>query len=236
MTFHTYFRKMLGKPLRTTADRSALHRAASWMHMGSREQVHGNSRMERKGLAGANRSNGSPASSETIFELLGSSANAAYDTSAYERPDASTLTDRNDLLAILNEQYYQALESPYFLPNSEWVGSSATGIPGLGKGAVRERDRADDDSSSIHSLLSDIEVLEEAFDKLHEGSVTDLAGHDAVPEILRLFAPREYHASAARRVGMAPPPVARRDHHTLAIDSPLAALNSHTHIHHESNE
>ncbi|PRX32027.1 hypothetical protein B0G75_10442 [Paraburkholderia sp. BL18I3N2] len=202
--------------------------------MGLREQVHGQSRMERRGLAGSDRSDYSPESSKAILELLGSSANAAYDTSAYERPGASTHSDRDDLLAALNEQYYQALESPYFLPNSEWVGSSATGIPGLGKGTVGEQIRADDDSSSIHSLLSDIDVLEEAFDSLHEGSVTDLAGHDTVPEILRLFAPAEYHASAARRVGMAPPPVARRDHHTLAIDSPLAALN--THIRHESNE
>ncbi|WP_181196738.1 TagK domain-containing protein [Paraburkholderia sp. BL25I1N1] len=190
--------------------------------------------MQRQGLAGSDRSDCSPESSEAIFELLGSSANAAYDASAFERPDASTHTDRDDLLATLNEQYYQALESPYFLPNSEWVGSFATGIPGLGKEAMGERAHAEDDSSSIHTLLSDIDVLEEAFDALHEIGVTDLAVQDAVPEILRLFAPAEYRASTARRVGMAPPPVARRDHHTLAIDSPLAALN--THIHHESNE
>ncbi|TFE45182.1 TagK domain-containing protein [Paraburkholderia dipogonis] len=234
MAFHTYFRKVLGKPSRATADRGALHRDPSWIHMGSRGQVHGQSRMERQGLAGSDRSDCSPESSEAIFELLGSSTNAACDTSAYERPGASTHTDRDDLLATLNEQYYHALESPYFLPNSEWVGSSANGIPGLGKEAMGERAHAEDDSSSIHSLLSDIDVLEEAFDALHEGSVSDLTGHDAVPEILRLFAPAEYHASAARRVETAPPPVARRDHHTLAIDSPLAALNPH--IHHESNE
>jgi len=234
MTFHTYLRKVLGKPPRATIDRSALHRAPSWIHMGSRGQVRGQSRMERQGLAASDRGDCSPESSEAIFEFLGSSTNAAYDTSAYERPGASTHTDRDDLLATLNEQYYQALESPHFLPNSEWVGSSATGIAGSGKEAMGERARANDDSSSIHSLLSDIDVLEEAFDALHEGGVTDLTGHDAVPEILRLFAPAEYHASAARRVGMAPPHVARRDHHTLAIDSPLAALN--THIHHESNE
>lgn len=44
----------------------------------------------------------------------------------------------------------------------------------------------------------------------------------AVPEILRLFAPPEFHAEAAHGAA-ALPPLTRREHHALSVDSPLAA-------------
>ncbi|MET5115300.1 TagK domain-containing protein, partial [Burkholderia pseudomallei] len=46
---------------------------------------------------------------------------------------------------------------------------------------------------------------------------------EPVPEVLRLFAPAEYHAATARRPAGLPPALARREHQSLAIDSPLPA-------------
>jgi len=164
-----------------------------------------------------------------IFELLDSSAQVAHRASVGEEADASARIEHNDLLAVLSDQYYQALESPHLLPGSEWVGSPARVAHETNSCESAGRGSDGDGSASIHALLSDIELLEEAFGPLRQERAADLVEHDAAPEILKLFAPPAYRVSAAWHRGAVPPFVARRDHHTLAIDSPLGALDSHSH-------
>jgi hypothetical protein len=79
---------------------------------------------------------------------------------------------------------------------------------------------------SIEALLSGARVLKDVFGPLGEGEMPGLADTEPVPEILRLFAPAEYHAAASRRPTALPPALARREHHALGIDSPLPAPDS----------
>ncbi|MFM0738156.1 TagK domain-containing protein [Paraburkholderia xenovorans] len=164
-----------------------------------------------------------------IFELLDSSVKAAHCASVDKEADASARIEHDDLLAALSDQYYQALESPHFLPEAEWVGSPSRVARETGSCESAGHRSGSDGSASIHALLSDIELLEEAFGPLRQERAADLVEHDAAPEILKLFAPPAYRVSAGRHRGAVPPFVARRDHHTLAIDSPLGALDSHSH-------
>ncbi|MFC0400787.1 TagK domain-containing protein [Paraburkholderia rhizosphaerae] len=130
------------------------------------------------------------------------------------------------MLADLSRQYYRALDARQ-VPTVEWVdaGAPASGVPAQ---KLSDESRAGDEAfGSITGLLSDIEKLEEAFGPLHESDLESVAEQDEISEILTLFAPPEYQAAAARRMGAVPPLLARRDHHALAIDSPMVALNGH---------
>ncbi|ALL64996.1 hypothetical protein K788_0002499 [Paraburkholderia caribensis MBA4] len=162
-----------------------------------------------------------------IFGVLGVSSNAVREASVRERSQSSGHVDRDDLLASLQNQYYQALESPHALPHAPWASSSLPLAEHAWTLTSAGDARCDDISAPIGDFLSDIQKLEEAFGPLRRG-VSDVGQPEEIPEILRLFAPPEYHASVACRAAAIPPTVARRDHHTLAIDSPLAALGHHS--------
>ena len=81
-------------------------------------------------------------------------------------------------------------------------------------------------TGSISDLLSDIERLEEAFGPLRHGESLDPVVSEVVPEILQLFAPPEFHTTALHRSTLLPPPLARREHHALAIDSPMVVRDA----------
>lgn len=162
-----------------------------------------------------------------IFGVLGVSSDAAREASVREREQSSGHRDRDDLLASLKNQYYQALESPHALPHAPWASSSLPLAEQAWTLTSAGDARRDDISAPIGDLLSDIQKLEEAFGPLRHG-VSDVGQPEEIPEILRLFAPPEYHVAVAYRAAAIPPTVARRDHHTLAIDSPLAALDHHS--------
>jgi hypothetical protein len=75
-------------------------------------------------------------------------------------------------------------------------------------------------TESIETILSGTRVLEDVFGPLRNGEAPE-PEVEPVPEILRLFAPPEYGAAASRGMPALPPALARREHHSLSIDSPL---------------
>ncbi|RQS14771.1 TagK domain-containing protein [Burkholderia sp. Bp9002] len=127
-----------------------------------------------------------------------------------------------DLIHLLYEQYCGALENPQASLASGWAAQMTTAhrpLPDL-RGDARE---GVDAADSIAGLLAGARVLDDAFGPLTPGDGPDPAATEPVPEILRLFAPAEFHAAAARRAGSLPPALTRQEHQTLAIDSPLPA-------------
>ncbi|AOK63966.1 type VI secretion protein [Burkholderia ubonensis] len=127
-----------------------------------------------------------------------------------------------DLMHSLYEQYCGALENPQASLSAGWAAQMTAAhrpLPDLRADAREGVDATD----SIAGLLSGARVLDDAFGPLTPGDGPDPAATEPVPEILRLFAPAEYHATAARRQGGLPPALTRQEHQTLAIDSPLPA-------------
>ncbi|KWD88264.1 hypothetical protein WL71_11435 [Burkholderia ubonensis] len=127
-----------------------------------------------------------------------------------------------DLMHSLYEQYCGALENPQASLSAGWAAQMTAAhrpLPDLRADAREGVDTTD----SIAGLLSGARVLDDAFGPLTPGDGPDPAATEPVPEILRLFAPAEYHATAARRQGGLPPALTRQEHQTLAIDSPLPA-------------
>lgn len=76
------------------------------------------------------------------------------------------------------------------------------------------------ESGSIETLLSGEPNLEDAFGRLEPALTADLE-IESMPEVLRLFAPPEFHAAESRRTADLPPPLTRREHHALSVDSPF---------------
>ncbi|MGF6774729.1 hypothetical protein P3T18_007250 [Paraburkholderia sp. GAS199] len=134
----------------------------------------------------------------------------------------------DDLLSDLDGQYYQALGSNYLFSRSDWIGSQNTVEHRSTSQSLEAHDGTKDGSHSIHHLLSDVEMVEEAFGPLHTNGFCGEMERVPAEEILSLFAPPEYSVRAETGLAAAPSFIVRRDHHTLAIDSPLAALNSAT--------
>ncbi len=157
--------------------------------------------------------------SEAIFDLIGSKP--TLEPRAASR--TSTRVDSDDLISSLHRQYCQALDNPLG-PVSEVDWESATGSGRYTHGdscspGVSHLHNAVPDS--IEALLSGAQLLDHAFGPLRESDIGNLPESEPVPEILRLFAPPEYLASASRSKATLQPTLARRDHHSLGIDSPL---------------
>ncbi|WP_240975698.1 TagK domain-containing protein [Paraburkholderia aromaticivorans] len=163
-----------------------------------------------------------------IFGLIGGALGSANGESRRERDGAGN--GANDLIETLHEQYRRVLDDPRASlangweeqsafsagrhPPSHYEASAGTQAPHIG---------------SIEALLSGARFMEDAFGPLAAAQEADLAAPEPVPEILGLFAPEEYLAAAARRARALPPALARREHHTLGLDSPLPAPHSMTH-------
>lgn len=139
-----------------------------------------------------------------------------------------------DVIGALHDQYWRALDDPLASLAGDW--SSHAGLaddphedaPHALDGPRRESEAevAAMSGGSIEALLSGVRTLEECFGPLSAapGSCDSRDWRvDSVPEILRLFAPPEYHAAASQRSRALPPALARREHHALGIDSPLPA-------------
>jgi len=149
--------------------------------------------------------------SDAIFGLIGSRPA----TQAGARP----ASDTGDLIASLHTQYCQALDNPWVpIGATDWVsapaGVGAAGLPG-------DLHASSTGSDSIEALLSGAQLLDHAFGPLRESDLGSLPESEPVPEILRLFAPPEYLASTRRQAPALPPTLARREHHSFGIDSPL---------------
>ncbi|WP_153102339.1 TagK domain-containing protein [Paraburkholderia hayleyella] len=148
----------------------------------------------------------------------GSASSHAQD--AANAPDA--------LIATLHAQYWRALSAPNAPHDVAWVpavdempqhraGHNASDNTSHGLHSPSH------DSTSIETLLSGAVTLEDAFGPLVDVCSGFAAGAGPAPEILRLFAPPEFHTAVARRTPAQAPTLTRREHHTLAVDSPLSA-------------
>jgi hypothetical protein len=168
----------------------------------------------------------SPYACQSVFDLLGE------DRLGF--PNTMTGVDPDDLITVFQRRYFEVLMSPHGtdfgfdhgLPMSNDAGASHADVqPGAdGNGDLQ-----------ISGLLSGPQRLEDAIGRLESGTnFPDEFGMSvpAVPEILQLFAPPEYQVGAAARRHTVPPLLARREHHALAIDSPLPAFGVATcHLH-----
>lgn len=169
--------------------------------------------------------------SEAILGLIGS--HTAVEQG--EVSQRSTRVDADDLISSLHRQYCQALDNP--LGPEAGVGWES---PPESSGRYERDDSALPVDPHLHSasqdsievLLSGAQLLDHAFGSLRESDLGSLPESEPVPEILRLFAPPEYLASAFRSMAALPPTLARREHHSLGIDSPLplpeVALNGNS--------
>jgi hypothetical protein len=137
-----------------------------------------------------------------------------------------------DVIEALHAQYWRTLTDPHALMGDHWAGPTDdrsmrpddTQADAGGRHDALDRLPA---SGSIEVLLSGECSLEECFGPLERGHMSDL-NIEPVPEVLRPFAPSEYHAAATRRMPGLPPALTRREHHALSIDSPLpASLRQH---------
>ncbi|KVP95617.1 hypothetical protein WJ95_02370 [Burkholderia ubonensis] len=132
-------------------------------------------------------------------------ASRQADDANADAPAAGGPVPARDLMHSLYEQYCGALENPQASLSAGWAAQMTAA------------------HRPLPDLRADARVLDDAFGPLTPGDGPDPAATEPVPEILRLFAPAEYHATAARRQGGLPPALTRQEHQTLAIDSPLPA-------------
>ncbi|MDR5760426.1 TagK domain-containing protein [Caballeronia sp. LZ035] len=166
---------------------------------------------------------------------------------ASARSTLSASSEANALIAALHTGYYEALHSARGQAGGAWEAAVAVSDPGHQEAASSESGSAGEeiDTESISAFLGEAQRVEEAFGPLND----TLAPGDVdmsippTPEILRLFAPAEHngdhgdhggdahhasHAHAPPRRFTAPPALARREHHALALDSWLPDLHAVT--------
>lgn len=169
-----------------------------------------------------------------VFGLIGSPV-TDDDGAAWRAhgPDNAAMTGGHDVIQTLHEQYCRALDDPQASLAGNWTAQWATplaGDPSMDRHEHHSRrqepsaGRELTDMGSIEALLSGARVLKDVFGPLGEGDMSGLADAEPVPEILRLFAPAEYHAAVSRRPTALPPALARREHHSLGIDSPMGPM------------
>jgi hypothetical protein len=150
----------------------------------------------------------------------------AFSPGGTDESQDETLDAHRDVMQALHEQYWRALDDPHASLADEWAGQSAAGsvlkgVPSVESPDARQEQHAGPaDTGSIETILLGARVLEDVFGPLRKGEVPE-PEVEPVPEILRLFAPPEYRAAAARRMPALAPALARREHHALSIDSPV---------------
>ncbi|CAB3711856.1 hypothetical protein LMG22037_04109 [Paraburkholderia phenoliruptrix] len=127
------------------------------------------------------------------------------------------------LVDALHAQYWRALADPQASLSGSWAPQVDEPSAHAATHDAPDEWHAQDvhrESSSIEALLSGERTLDDVFGRLEGNPALEEA---SVPEVLRLFAPPEYHAAEARRAPALPPALTRREHHALSVDSPLAA-------------
>jgi hypothetical protein len=173
----------------------------------------------------------SPASdaNDGVLALFSASMSGAADALAPSVKPATSVHDSDELIRALHGQYCAALDLSNLASSASWDASpvSAVHLEAFAGSHDDASERAHDDVS-ISELFSEPQRLEEAIGPLLEGDALDAEelNLNAAPEILRLFAPSEYHVNGAAQRRFVPPPLARREHHTLAIDSPVPGFGA----------
>ncbi|WP_233235298.1 TagK domain-containing protein [Bordetella sp. LUAb4] len=135
-----------------------------------------------------------------------------------------------DLIDTLRAQYWRALADPRTSCSDSWEAvedSNATPFAvtlddAHGAPEARPASATAAAEDSIEVLVSGVFQLEDAFQHLERVVLPEL-DIAPVPEVLRLFAPAELQAPEAIRMPSLPPPLTRREHHALSVDSPVVA-------------
>jgi hypothetical protein len=163
-------------------------------------------------------------------DMLGRLGIGTRDGAAAHRHTVAGMADidacpTDALIDVLHAQYWCALTDPSAPIASAWAPSVDDALPdeiAPDHAPDAHASESSGRSDSIETLLSGNRTIEDAFGHLdrHVEAVID---GESVPEILQLFAPPEFHAEVARRAPAPPPPLTRREHHALSVDSPLAA-------------
>ena len=189
-----------------------------------------------------------PQDADPILSLIGGAdVGTRAELARYDRDGetsassaASTIPCAADLIATLHAQYWRALNDPQASVTESWVDEAdrepAHAIP---HAISRETDEEaaheaavhakQDGAGSIETLLSGESTIDDCFGRLESRSALDPLGlaKDSPPEVLRLFAPPNYCADTQPHswasASALPPPLTRREHHVLSIDSPLVA-------------
>lgn len=176
---------------------------------------------EPSNLAGGNKS---------ILDLIGSNGMSEHDVRGKlgTGSQAAPSPERTDeLVETLHAQYWRALTDPHLALFGSWseqLDSPAAPVASVTPDShdVRPTPANVAAFSSIEVMLSGKRNLEDAFGRL-DTRFSPEQEIEPVPEVLRLFAPPEFHAAEARRAPALPPALSRREHHALSVDSPLAA-------------
>jgi hypothetical protein len=171
--------------------------------------------------------------SDPVLGLIGGAADeAALESMRFERETANaeqantsaTANASKELINSLQRQYWRALADPHDVLMGSWAWQTNEPAPPAMIEAAElgwQAPKASSQYESIEALLSGQHTLEDAFGQMTPGH--DDLQVDAVPEVLRLFAPVEYHATEARRSANLPPALNRREHHVLSVDSAFKA-------------
>ena len=176
-----------------------------------------------------------PHGSAAVFGLIGASSADGIGASGSDtrhldagRQFGDTSDPGPDVIEMLQEQYWRSLDDPQASLAGEWSGPAAGPEPMVVEGPV-DRDEVQREphdgwsaTESIEALVGKESSLEELFGPLRKDEMPDL-DIEPVPEILRCFAPPEFHAAVAKRAPALPPALTRREHHALTVDSPLPA-------------
>ncbi|WP_175914754.1 TagK domain-containing protein [Burkholderia metallica] len=128
----------------------------------------------------------------------------------------------DSLVETLHAQYWRALTDPHASVTTEPMPPGDEPTPHTLAPDSQVDPGVRGECDSIEALLCGNHSLEDMFEQL-DLHAEHIPGDEPVPEILRLFAPPEFHAAAARRGPALPPPLTRREHHALSVDSPLSA-------------
>jgi len=173
-------------------------------------------------------------SNTSILDLIGSHGGSHGVTADAARGQRGTGSQAipfhertDDLVETLHAQYWRALLDPHAALSGSWgepLDSPATPVASVIPDShdLWSTPTNAAASGSLEVMLSGERSLEDAFGQLDTAFTSGLAIEPA-PEVLRLFAPPEFHAAEARRAPALPPALTRREHHALSVDSPLAA-------------
>ncbi|WP_087043832.1 TagK domain-containing protein [Caballeronia ptereochthonis] len=162
---------------------------------------------------------------DPVFDLLDATANpgapgGSRESSACADPEA-VQSGGDPLMDSLYEQYRTALQQPFTAVSGKWVSAATPGSESAKACSQEAPEWARDADCPITSLLGDIQTVDDAFDM--SSGVDSHGAHSGedIPEILGLFAPPEYQGALSRYTDVLPPDLVKREHHALAIDSPI---------------
>jgi hypothetical protein len=171
-----------------------------------------------------------PLCTDAVFGLIGTSPHLDGRQPPCGRDQSAS--GAHHLLDVLYAKYCQALDDPQVAVESDWA---APGVaPNSPDGELADRRRSLPGNRHepgagmelIEVLLFGTHSIEHAFGPLDRGDAGDVIATDRAPEILTLFAPPEFRAAATPRSAPRPPALARREHHSMSVDSAISVPQS----------